>query len=189
MPDPHDPAEAPGLKHEPPGVNPRPILWTAGLMLAGAVVLHFAVVGVQTHLQGRERGRALAGVNPLGAGRDAEPTDERIGGIPGPRLEGLQRLQDRAPPYRSTLPTPAGNPPQFHPENLHPSAWPQLQGYAWVDQEHGVARIPIDRAMAALLAMNRLPVQPGREGDRPPNAGAARMRASGSGRPAEGGRP
>jgi hypothetical protein len=59
------------------------------------------------------------------------------------------------------LPTPEGNSPAFHADDLRPAAQPSLQGYGWVDRDKGIARIPIDRAMSAALKMGMLPVQPG----------------------------
>jgi hypothetical protein len=110
--------------------------------------------------------------NKLAANRSQEPLRDRLkrisstdpnAEIPQPLLEGARQLQGNDPPwFRSRLPAAEGNSPEYHPEDLRADRWPQLNGKGpeWVDQQKGLARIPIERAME-LAAKNKsmLPVQ------------------------------
>ncbi len=157
----------PDIKHESAAINSRPILWAGGSLFTAVVVVGFCLTGLLDYFARREASRTLTNVNPLAVRRNAHSTDERLAAIVPPRLDGLQELQDGAPPFHPSLPARAGNPPEYHPEDLRPAEWPQLSDYAWVDKDKGIARIPIEQAMTALLKMNRLPTQPGAENARP----------------------
>jgi hypothetical protein len=67
-----------------------------------------------------------------------------------------QIRSQQVPPY----PAPALQvKPQVDLQTYRTRAEHDLNGYGWIDQAHGVARIPIDRAMK-LLATRGLPVRP-----------------------------
>lgn len=155
-------------------------IWCIG---AGLVVIvavsQLALWGMFDYFKRHEPVPADA-ANPMAARQSLEPLNERLGDIPIPRLEGLQELQSALPGVRSSLPTPGGNSPLLHPDNLDASEQPALNGYATVDKEKGIVRIPIDRAMSAALHNGLLKSAPGASELPPP--GAVRPSGSNSGR-------
>jgi hypothetical protein len=95
-----------------------------------------------------------------------------------------------AAPFAATRPLPP--PPRIQPnssadmQNYMQSQQSVLNGYAWVDRQSGIVRLPIDRAMELLLQRG-LPTRPpnttdtgapnarpNRSGDKPQSRGAAR---------------
>lgn len=62
----------------------------------------------------------------------------RIKAIPQPRLDALEPLSTR-------------NSPDIHAEDLRADRQPILKTYEWVDRDKGIARIPIEQAMEAIL--------------------------------------
>jgi hypothetical protein len=90
----------------------------------------------------------------------------RIESIPQPRLDSLTPLLAQPPSYRSSRPISELESPEFHPEDLRAKRQPVLNGYGWVDQKKGVARIPIEQAMNALLESKQLTITP-KTGGRP----------------------
>lgn len=65
------------------------------------------------------------------------PVADRVGAVPGPRLDLL-----------------GADSPAQHPEDLRASRQPALRGYEWVENGK-VARMPIDRAMDAVVEAER----------------------------------
>jgi hypothetical protein len=80
--------------------------------------------------------------------------NDRVEAIPPPRLDPLEPLEARPPSYRQSRPVPATASPTQRPEDLRADRQPQLQGYGWV-QPGKVARIPIGRAMDAVIAAEK----------------------------------
>jgi hypothetical protein len=123
-------------------------------VLVVLVAVTFAVLGavLLTILWGTYRDllpEAGDGANPPVVMPGEAPVNDRIGAIPSPRLEGLNR--DRAAP-------------EFHPEDLRAGRQPRLNGYGWVDRDKGIARIPIDRAMDAVAESARAKPTPKKGG-------------------------
>ena len=83
-----------------------------------------------------------------------------------------QRAGDRLPPLPRLQTRPAADLTAFRAsEDL------VLQGYAWVDQETGVVRIPVARAIE-LIAQRGLPAMPAAPASTAPPADAAPAAAS-----------
>jgi len=91
--------------------------------------------------------------------------------------------------YRAEVPNRAPPPPQAFPEprlraneaaqrlRLQAEQRSRLAGYAWVDRAHGVARIPIERAMQLIVAAGPKaydPIAPSAAALAAPTAGAQR---------------
>jgi hypothetical protein len=115
-----------------------------GLVLVGGVILWFLweLTGTavpETRSNGASPPVTMPGQPPVG---------ERLDQLPPPRVEGLVAQ------------------PDVHPEDLRADRQPGLQGYGWVDERKGVARIPIDRAMEAVVESSR-PQSPQKKGGRP----------------------
>ena len=101
------------------------VAWIAG-MAAGLVLLAFVVqlaLWVQMHGMWTAREHALPPASPLASALPAAPPEPRLQTAPELDLRDLRRREDA-----------------------------QLAGYGWVDREHGVIHIPIDRAMALVAS-------------------------------------
>ena len=83
-------------------------------------------------------------------------------------FRGLNYLEVKNDPYVTPLAAPAGQP--LGPPGLQTTPWEDLKrfradqgayihGYGWIDQQAGVARVPIEKAKALLLKQG-LPVRP-----------------------------
>jgi hypothetical protein len=181
-------------KHEPDHVDVRGILLVPAVIVVVGFLCYIAVTLIFGNFLSIERERPK-NANDLAAKRSQEPLRDRLkrinstdpnAEIPQPLLEGARQLQGNDPPwFRSRLPAAEGNSPEYHPEDLRADRWPELNGKApeWVDQQKGLVRIPIERAME-LAAKNKsmLPVQ---EKTVDPNAtttAVGRPKASNSGR-------
>jgi hypothetical protein len=115
------PHPVPAGGHEASDVRLRPVVLAGiGLVLA-LVVTALAMLGLYDVFAAREA-RLSPPQNPLAAAE-------------GPRLPPEPRLQVH--PIRDL-------------RELRAAESSQLDGYGWVDQNAGVARIPIERAMALL---------------------------------------
>jgi len=220
-PDPGGPKpqpEHPEVGHEHSDVNARGILWTAGIMVAVAAVLHVVVWGLFVYFQDREHGR-YPNVNRQLAETNQQPVAELVPEIPAPRIEGIDAratqlilrteegetllldvpvdvLVEQQGKDVSAFDLPEGaevavvyelrggrnrvisvfSPPHGHEGefkyhrdkqtargkvvHVEPKdialrrAWSeaQLSHYGWADQKAGLARIPIQDAMSALLS-------------------------------------
>jgi hypothetical protein len=91
------------------------------------------------------------------------PVNERIAALPPPRLDGLEELRAQPPQYRSSAPVPGVNPVSLHPEDLRADRQERLQTYGWVDKSKGIAHIPIQQAMEAVLQMGQLRTDRGKK--------------------------
>jgi hypothetical protein len=108
--------------HEESDVNVGAIIrYGIGLLLVGAVVHVFLWWLLGTYQ--RQNERAQTQVYPLAAGQ-----------------------QDRLPPFPRFQ-----NNPQEELQQLRAKQKALLEGYAWVDKEAGVARIPIEEAMKMVI--------------------------------------
>jgi hypothetical protein len=177
-------------EHDGPPTRPRGYetrdanalaIWCIGAGLVVTVaVSQLALWGLLDYFKRHEPGPNEA-ANPMAARQGLAPLNERLGEIPSPRLEGLQELQAALPGVRSSLPTPEGNSPLLHPDNLSAAQQLALNGYAAVDKDKGIVRIPIDRAISAALHNGLLKSAPGAP-ELPPAGGATRPSGSNSGR-------
>ena len=127
------------------------------LVVASAMILALAGVALAVTL-----GQVLAYMLPAeeagGAAPPAEmpgeaPVNDRIRAVPPPRLEPLRPLEAQ-PPFRSSRPPPGDGSRTQRPEDLRADRQPALAGYGWVERGT-VARIPIGRAMDAVVEMER----------------------------------
>jgi hypothetical protein len=181
-------------KHEPDHVDVRGILLVPAVIVVVGFLCYVAVTLIFGNFLSIER-ELPKNANPMAAKRSEEPLSTRLdrtsstdpnAEVQQPRLEGARQLQGNDPPWlRSRLPAADGNSPEYHPEDLRADRWPQLNGKGpeWVDQQKGLVRIPIERAMElAVKNKSMLPVQ---EKTVDPNAtttAAGRPKASNSGR-------
>jgi hypothetical protein len=127
-------AEHPDVAHETHDVSVRAILGFGIGLLVAAVVIHVGIWLLFRFLQGRAERRdvpptTLAARRPV----EAQRQPEKI--FPEPRLERF---------------------PFVTRDRLRKEEETRLHGYAWVDRDGGVARIPIERAME-LIAERGLP--------------------------------
>jgi hypothetical protein len=106
------------------------------------VLIHFALKGMFGYFEAYERQHQPAVENPLvktGTGRPPAASNAHVDTtFPEPRLERNERLEINGFRLREE-------------QTLH--------SYGWVDQEAGVVRIPIDRAMQ-LIAQRGLSTRP-----------------------------
>jgi hypothetical protein len=137
----------PSPGYETRDVNPSFVLVVATLFLMAAA--GFALVLFGTY-QAALPPTGVNGVGPPPQLPGDPPLADRIRAVPTPRLDPLERGSD------STT---------QRPEDLRADRQPRLHGYAWVERGK-VARIPIDRAMDAVVATQRANPPAKKEGGR-----------------------
>jgi hypothetical protein len=121
------------------------------------VVIVFVLLGLSLHVLLWGLSRAVVpesagdGASPPVVMPGEPPVNDRLKAVPPPRLDGLDELKARPPSYRSSRPVPRATSLDIHPEDLRANRQPRLQGYGWIDRGKGIARIPIDRAMDAVV--------------------------------------
>jgi len=131
------------LKFEHSDLSPSAIIaFLIGLAVFG-VLLHFVVAGMLRYMDRTEQVRQTKLGSMMPSLRPAQPDTrsvkpEDINQFPEPRLEGNERIEINS--FR------------FNEDRL-------LNSYGYVDQQRGVVRIPIDRAMH-LIAERGLPTRP-----------------------------
>lgn len=154
----------PEVRREETDVNIRPILWFGLWLMVGGGVVTLLVAGLYNYFEKRE------------------------GDVATPRPAFAdERKQIPAEPRLQLAPNEAGQArPDFikdHPlmdmRELREKEDAVLNGYGWVDQQNGVAHIPIEEAM-------KLAIQQGQQ-LLPSKPGSQPQPAEPSGRPAEGG--
>jgi hypothetical protein len=174
------PAPVVGVGHEPDDFNARPIL-TVPVFIGVVMVCAFGIAtGMFVYFRGESAGND-GNANPVAKDRNDKPIDERFARISSsdpkaevkqPRLEWLRQTDSMRdgkedPPFlRSVRFAESGNSPEYRPEDLRPDNYVDpitrqkvLRDYGWVNQEKGVARIPVSVAMKLLIEKNALPVQ------------------------------
>ncbi len=119
--------------HEVRDLNVALIVATAVLLAGSGAVLGLLLWEVSLQVVPEQR-EGVASPPVLMPGEPA--VGDRIKSIPSPRLD--------------TLDTRANQ----HPEDLRADRQPALNGYGWVEKG-SIARIPIDRAMNAVVEMER----------------------------------
>jgi hypothetical protein len=133
----HHPPEgprSPEVKHERSDVNVRSVLWFAAGLVAIALVVFLTVGWLVDALSEREQ-QEKASKFPL-----AEEQRKQGRVLPErPRLEGFEWKGKGSHELRPTGPSLGA-----------------ADGYGWVDQKEGVARVPVDRAIDRLLESKRL---------------------------------
>jgi hypothetical protein len=130
---PHGPTDNPDVVHEESDINVRAIIWFVIVLTGITLAINVAMWGMFKGLEYYETTHD-APVSPLAAA----PAPATGGPMPAP---GLQL-------------TPWTDLKAF---NAAQAA--QLQGYGWIDEHGGIARVPISKAKALLLKQG-LPVRP-----------------------------
>jgi hypothetical protein len=120
-------------------LTPKPILIFLGALAVGCVLVYFVLRGLYSYLDSYENHHQPA-QSPLVQETTADTRHVLPGDItkfPQPRLEGDERREIN---------------------DFREQEEQTLNSYGWVDQNAGVVRIPIDRAMQ-LMAQRGLPVR------------------------------
>jgi hypothetical protein len=130
---PHGPTDNPHVVHEESDINVRAIIWFVIVLTAISLAINVAMWGLFKGLEYYEEKH-----DPIVSPLAAAPAPATGGPQPGP---GLQL-------------TPWTDLKQFNAEQAA-----QLNGYGWVDEHGGIARVPIDKAKQLLLKQG-LPVRP-----------------------------
>jgi hypothetical protein len=134
---------SPSPLFEDTDIHGRLILMT-GIGLAIAIVVFMLISHRLLHAL--MESPPSANMNLL-AVRDASlPLEERIPRIAAPRLEGLRRISPA--PSSSGLATDSYEPTGS--DQLYNVERRRLDSYGWIDREHGVIHIPIDRAITIM---------------------------------------
>src|SRR5262245_17652379 len=170
--------------HELDEVSVKGILIVPAIIVVGMAVAYLTVTILIAYFRSASTPDPMA--HPAGVARNQAPLKERLdlisqpeskGGAGQPRLEGARILESGGgsekldlPYFRSRHSAETGNPPEVHPEELRPDAkrpngtsrFPQLNVSQpeWVDQQNGVARISIDKAIELVPSMKALKTQP-----------------------------
>ncbi len=135
--------------HEVRDVSAAFIVMLAIVFVFGGAIL----VGVLWRVEGLVVPEARSkGASPAVEMPGESPLNQRLKATATPRLEGLEPLAALPPSYRSSRPMPGGQIPDVRPEDLRANRQPILQQYGWVDRSKGIARIPIDLAMDAIVS-------------------------------------
>ncbi len=150
--------------HEPDKIEVRSILMVP-LALVATFILAYLVVNTLINYVRAPSKEAPA--NNLAAIRNEEPINTRFDRISStekgaeykqPRLEGLYRVEGNDSPFwRSMNPTPTGNSPHYHPEDMRLDSEHArelgLDSYAWANKEKNIVRIPVTKALEIALNM------------------------------------
>jgi hypothetical protein len=130
--------------------------------LLGVLALVFVILGALLHVLLWDIHRAIlpdatGGPVSFPVRTPGEATvNARIESVTPPRLDPLEPLRAEPPSYRSSRPIAGRASLELHPEDLRADRQAILKTYGWVDRERGIVRIPIDRAMDAMLSSGRL---------------------------------
>jgi hypothetical protein len=131
----HD-IENPETRYERRDLSPQGVLlFLVGLVIV-SVVIYFVVWGFYGYLNGFHEHKGRAGA-PLQTVHDNANTEQEIRHFPQPQLQ----------------PNPVADLNKFRTQEEQ-----ILNSYGWVDQQAGVAHIPIERAMD-IIAARGLPVR------------------------------
>jgi len=109
------------IGHEKRDVRFPPVLVAVGLIIAMVLLAVVGMIGLFDVLAEREARRSDP-ANPLAQSVSKLPPEPRLQALPVLDLEALRAAEAR-----------------------------MLDGYSWVDEQAGVARIPIERAMEVLV--------------------------------------
>ena len=102
-------------------INLRGVLWSAGGLIVVTVMVYVIVGLLFAHFSAREAMRTPR-LYPLASTQPQLPPQPRLQADPGQDLRALRQRDEAI-----------------------------LSSYAWVNEQKGVVRIPIERAMAVLL--------------------------------------
>lgn len=142
------PEHTPEMDYEHRDMSPRSVYVFLGGLAAAGILVYFALWGFYNFLEARDR-RRQAPQNPMVQPAATEtrvvPPDE-YKKFPQPRLERNERIEINEFRLREER---------------------TLNSYGWVDEDAGVVRIPIERAMQ-LIAQQGLPTTP-KAGTVPPS--------------------
>jgi hypothetical protein len=127
---PHGELHNPDTAHEATDINMRAIVWFVILLAGVTLAVQGAMYGVFMVFD-RMEAREDPSVSPLAVPAGQAPTDPRLQTTPWADLKALRADESS-----------------------------YLHGYGWIDQQGGIARIPIEKAKALLLQKG-LPVRSG----------------------------
>lgn len=131
-----EPIDQPTVHHEESDINIRAVFGFGAALLAAAIVIHLGIWGMFGYFEAREAERSGPAL-PLATADTRVPPEPRLQIAPRDDLRAFREREDAI-----------------------------LNGYAWVDREAGVVRIPIAEAMK--LAVQRgLPARPAPEQGKP----------------------
>jgi hypothetical protein len=151
--------------HEPDKVNARALLYVPAVLVVCFIITFVIVTKIVDYVRAPSTEKPD---NALAAKHNDAPINDRLGRISSefdeakkplykqPRLEGAKQLDTNEVPFvKSYEPTKEGNSPQYHADDMRPSSAHGkelgLQDYKWVDEKHGIVRLPIEAAMKAVL--------------------------------------
>jgi len=144
------PRESLRVGHEPRDLS-IPLIVVAAIVVAlGLIVTAIALWQLSLFVVPEQK---PAGASPPTEMPGEPPVNDRLKAVPPPRLEPLEPLQAQPASYRSSQPLP-GSAHTQRPEDLRADRQPALNSYGWVEKGK-VARIPIDRAMDAIVDRER----------------------------------
>lgn len=178
------------LGHEPDLFQVKPILSIPFAVLVTFLIAFSVAAGVFVFVMAKGK-ETDPRAHPAGLARGEAPLNERLARISQkgsttvpsevdqPRLETLQLLQgnDKAGfQFTTQPPTPNGNSPWIHPEELQPGRYEGLHRTEYTNKEKTTARIPINDAMKLLIDQKKLPASgpPLKATEQPTNGNAGR---------------
>ncbi|HEV3261895.1 MAG TPA: hypothetical protein VG013_33905 [Gemmataceae bacterium] len=172
-----------GVRHEIGDADTHIILWTAGILVASAVVIHLVAWGLFVLFKEKA---AKPRSNPMAVEESQRPIEERIKELRDdrhqPPLEGLRHYQspdEFAIPGRAGGAFPASG--QQRPSDPRPAEQARLHDYGQAEPpQRGFVRIPIDQAIDLVLRKELLPARRVRAA--PPRTGLDTPTSSNSGR-------
>ncbi|HEV2721471.1 MAG TPA: hypothetical protein VG323_15725 [Thermoanaerobaculia bacterium] len=123
----------PETHHETSDVDVRGILWFVVIFIAFAIVTHVVLYFLFNYFAREFR-------------RDIQPARTAIR-VPAavPQTPRLQPFPQQVPPYANT--------PVTDMTEMHESEEQALKNPGWIDKEHGVVRIPIERAKQMVVQL------------------------------------
>lgn len=167
--------------HEPDRFDAKGIIMVPVLVVVTTFLTYIIITGTFALLSPGKRVES-SGTSPLAKASADEPYNERVVRINSsnpkadvyqPRLEGMKKLELKRvtadtpdPEYlRSFKPAASKeNSPEYYPQDLYPHRYVDLLSgkkvlleTEWLNKDKGIARIPVEEAMTAVL--NKLPVK------------------------------
>lgn len=132
----------PETHHEESDVPVRPLFWAVAIFIVFAFVTHFAVAALYKGFAASERKKMDPPATQVALPKDAYVPRNQ------PLLQPFPRTGANGQPLSPTQDTPVTDLAEMREAENR-----TLHSYGWVDQQHGVVRIPIE--VAKKLAVQR----------------------------------